>query len=244
MTPVIAEPRLRNPLMRLGVAVSERIVGRRLTIARLLAWSPRVAIGAGLLEATTPAPGPGLPERTLKLARLTASLTVNCAFCLDMNASGHRRAGISDEEVYALRDGRASAADGFSPDELLVIAYARGMSATPIDVDDEIRDAMAATFGERRLVELASAIAAVNHWARLAQALDVPPAGFGDHCLAAGQPTGAPRPRQPGDAPHPGRPADPRPGRPEDLPHPGQPGDAPPARQPGERPRPGTEDTS
>ncbi|QGF23795.1 ATP-binding protein [Raineyella fluvialis] len=57
------------------------------------------------------------------------------------------------------------------------------MSTTPITVDDEVRQVMAAAFSERRLVELTAAIAAVNLWARFAQGLGVDPAGFGDHCL-------------------------------------------------------------
>ncbi|WP_194793071.1 carboxymuconolactone decarboxylase family protein [Raineyella fluvialis] len=126
MTPVIPEPQLRNPLIRLGVAVSERIIGRRLATARLLAWSPKVAAGAGALEALAPTAGRDLPERTLRLARLTASLTLNCPFCIDMNAHRHRQVGITDAEVYALRDRREDVTKSFSPSERLVIAYARG----------------------------------------------------------------------------------------------------------------------
>lgn len=47
---IIAEPRRPNPLLRLGVAVAERLTGRRLLPARLLAWYPRAALGSGILE--------------------------------------------------------------------------------------------------------------------------------------------------------------------------------------------------
>jgi alkylhydroperoxidase family enzyme len=37
-------------------------------------------------------------------------------------------------------------------------------------------------FTEREIVILASTAAQVNYWARLIQALGIPPAGFSDHC--------------------------------------------------------------
>ena len=188
MGPVIGEPARTNPLLRLGIAITERVTGRRMVPARLLAWSPRTALGAGTLEATTAHRIPGLPPRVLKIARLTASLAANCAFCIDMNAHGHRLAGLSDAEVYALRDGTEDDLPEFSAPERLVIAYARGLSASPVAVDDDLLTRMAETFDERALVVLASTIASVHYWARFNQGLGVPPAGFGDHCLLPGRP--------------------------------------------------------
>lgn len=183
MSPAIGEPPHPNPLLRLGIAVAERVTGRRMVPARLLAWSPRTALGAGMLEATTPHRVPGLPPRALKIARLTASLEANCAFCIDMNAHGHRDLGLADGAVRALRDGTEDAYAGFSDLERLVIAYARGLSASPVAVDDTLLDAMNAVLDERALVALAAAIASVHYWARFNQGLGVPPAGFGEHCL-------------------------------------------------------------
>ena len=186
MTPIIDEPRRVNPLLRLGIFVAERVMGRRAVPARLLAWSPRTAVGAGALEATTVHQIPGLDARALKLARITASLAVNCAFCIDMNAHGHRESGISDREVCALRDGTEDAEPGFSNVERLIIAYARALSATPLGLDDDLLTRMVGAFDERQLVLLASTVASVNYWARFNHGLGVPPAGFGDHCLLPG----------------------------------------------------------
>lgn len=188
MSPVIGEPPRSNPLLRVGIAIAERVTGRRMVPARLLAWSPRTALGAGALEATTAHQIPGLSPRVLRIARLTASLAANCAFCIDMNAHQHRQAGLSDDEVYALRDGTEDDRPEFSGPERLVIAYARGLSASPVAVDDDLLTRMAETFDERQLVILASTIASVHYWARLNQGLGVPPAGFGDHCLLPDRP--------------------------------------------------------
>lgn len=180
---LIAEPRRPHPLLRLGIAIAERVTGQRMSPARLLAWSPRTALGAGVLEATAAHEGHGLSARTLKLARITASLQVSCPFCIDMNATGHRGVGISDSEVYAIRDGREQAQPSFSELERVLIAYTRGISSTPIELPAELLETVSRTFTERQLVIVASTVAQVNYWARLIQGLGITPAGFGDHCL-------------------------------------------------------------
>lgn len=181
--PIIAEPRRPNPLLRLGIAIAEKVTGNRMVPARLLAWAPRSALGAGVLEATATPAGDGLDARLLKLTRLTVSLAVNCPFCIDMNGTGHRQLGITDAEVYAIRDGLEDQQTSFSAHERLVIAWARGASATPIDLDEQLLAEVAATFTEKQVVRLATTIAQVNYWARMIQSLGITPAGFGDHCL-------------------------------------------------------------
>lgn len=180
---LIAEPHRPNPLLKLGIAVAEKMTGQRMAPARLLAWSPRTAFGAGVLEATAAHEGHGLTARTLKLARITASLQVNCPFCIDMNATGHRAVGITDDEIYAIRDGNEDGQSSFSELERVLIAYTRGISATPIELPQELLADARRTFTERQLVIVASTVAQVNYWARLIQALGITPAGFGDHCL-------------------------------------------------------------
>lgn len=185
--PLIAEPsRIALPL-RLGINISDRLVGRRLVPARLLAWVPRAAVGAGVLEALVAHE----PARLLRLVRLTASFTVGCGFCIDMNAHEREREGVTDEELAGLRDlgGRVSGADdldallpSLSARERLAVSYAHRVSLTPPDLPAAFTDALTAAFDERGVVTLASTIAQVNFWARLNQALGVPPAGFTDVC--------------------------------------------------------------
>ncbi len=180
---IISAPRRPNPLLRAGIAIAERVTGRRMEPARLLAWSPRTAFGAGVLESTAAHAGHGLSERTIKLVRITASLAVNCPFCIDMNSTGHRQVGISDDEIYAIRDGREAEQAPFSELEQTLIAYVRGISATPITLPADLLARAAASFTEKQLVIIVSTAAQVNYWARLIQGLGITPAGFGDHCL-------------------------------------------------------------
>jgi alkylhydroperoxidase family enzyme len=68
----------------------------------------------------------------------------------------------------------------FSEQEKLAIMYTRLVSQTPLKFHPEVVERVKAAFTEREFVILASTAAQVNYWARLIQALGIPPAGFGD----------------------------------------------------------------
>lgn len=187
---LIGEPRRMNPLLRLGVRIAERTTGRRMEPARLLAWYPRAAIGSGLLEMLVAHREPS--ERLLKLVRVTASITANCAFCVDMNSYEHDRAGLSDAELAALARGDPDGIQTFTHRERLAIEYARLISSTPLTFPTEHLARLRAEFSEREIVILATTAAQVNYWARVIQALGVPPAGFTEACRV-------PNPRGPRD---------------------------------------------
>jgi len=173
---MIAERRRLNPLVRLGVAVSERVTGRRMEPARLLAWYPRAALGAGVLESLVAHHEPS--KRLLKLVRVTASLTASCPFCVDMNSFGAEAAGVADAELRALQRGEEDDLATVTPRERAAIAYARAISSTPLVFDDGLRAELSRLFTEREIVIIATTAAQVNYWARTIQALGIEPAGF------------------------------------------------------------------
>jgi len=173
---IIAEPRRVNPIVALGTALTERITGRRMEPARLLAWYPRAALGAGVLESLVAHREPS--PRLLKLVRVTASLTASCAFCVDMNSFEAGKAGVTDAELAALQNGTEDAVASFDARERLAIAYARAISATPLVFDESLQSGLVELFDEREVVILATTAAQVNYWARTIQALGVQPAGF------------------------------------------------------------------
>lgn len=178
--PLISEPRRVNPLLRLGVWFSERVTGRRMLPARLLAWYPRAAIGAGVLESLVAHDEPS--ARLLMLVRVSASLTAQCPFCVDMNSFQPGPAGVSDAELAALQRWLAAwdAAPpaSFDERERTAVAYARAISSTPLAFPPELTDAVTRLFTEREIVILATTAAQVNFWARTIQGLGIPPAGF------------------------------------------------------------------
>ncbi|MBL8102775.1 MAG: carboxymuconolactone decarboxylase family protein [Anaerolineales bacterium] len=147
--------------------------------ARILAWYPKAAIGSGVMEALVAHEDGGMDQRILKLIRMTASYTAACPFCIDMNSHEHRQYGITDEEAASLR-GDYEGIVTFSEREKLAIAYTRVISQTPLKFHPDLVNKVKAAFTEREFVILVSTAAQVNYWARLIQALGIPPAGFGE----------------------------------------------------------------
>ncbi len=166
-------------LLKLGIYVSEKITGRIMLPPRILAWYPKAAIGSGIMEALVAHEDGRMNQRMLKLIRMAASYAVACPFCVDMNSYEYRKHGITDEEAESLRGDYESVAS-FSERERLAISYTRLISATPLKFHPEMVDKVKAAFSEREFVILASTAAQVNFWARLIQALGIPPAGFGE----------------------------------------------------------------
>ena len=75
--------------------------------------------------------------------------------------------------------------DKFDAKEKLVMRYAVALSNTPVDVPDELFEALRQIFNEAQLVELTSAIAWENYRARFNHALGIESEGFyrGALCL-------------------------------------------------------------
>jgi AhpD family alkylhydroperoxidase len=177
----LAPPRKIPAWLRLGIWFSEKVTGRRMLPARILAWYPRAALGSGLLEALVAHEDGQLDQRLLKLVRMAASQAAACPFCIDMNSHEHELVGISPEEVRALRgELELAAVASFSERERLAVAYARLVSQTPLKFHPDFIERLKSHFDEREIVILASTAAQVNYWARLIQALGIPPAGFSD----------------------------------------------------------------
>lgn len=73
----------------------------------------------------------------------------------------------------------------FSATEKLVLCYADAMTKTPVEIPDELFQALQKVFDERQLVELTSAIAWENYRARFDHAFGIGSEGFykGALCL-------------------------------------------------------------
>jgi AhpD family alkylhydroperoxidase len=182
--PAFIAPPTRIPLfLKAGIWISEKITGKPMLPARLLAWYPKAAIGSAALEGLVAHHDGKLSKRMLKLIRLAASFATACPFCIDMNSDAYRETGITDVEFLALQNQTdLSTVPTFSVREKLAVRYARLISSTPLQFPVEFMAEITANFTEREMVVLASTAAQVNYWARLIQALGIPPAGFSDRC--------------------------------------------------------------
>jgi alkylhydroperoxidase family enzyme len=179
MQAFIEQPKRIPLFLKLGISVSERITGRMMLPARILAWYPKAAVGSGVLESLVTHQDGKMDRRMLKLIRMTASYAAACPFCIDMNSNEHRAAGLTDEEADSLR-GDYEQVPTFSEREKLAIAYTRAISQTPLRFYSDLVEKVKSAFTEREFVILASTAAQVNYWARLVQALGIPPAGFNE----------------------------------------------------------------
>ncbi|HHW82382.1 MAG TPA: carboxymuconolactone decarboxylase family protein [Actinomycetales bacterium] len=177
-SPIIREKPNLNPVMRAGIALAERITGRRMVPARLLAWYPKVAISSGVMESLVAHKDRQISDRELRFVRLAASFATQCPFCIDMNGHEFESAGITAEEVTALRNGTAADLPHLTPRERTAIEYAVAASSTPLRFETDLLERVTDLFSEREVVILATTAAQVNYWARLIQALQIPPAGF------------------------------------------------------------------
>jgi alkylhydroperoxidase family enzyme len=184
----IPVPRRPHVLLRLGVAFSERAVGKRLEPARLLTWYPRSALGFGVMESLVAHHDGRLDKRLLQVVRLVVSFSVACPFCIDLNGMGKERNRLTDDEVRAV----ARLAAGAEPEwpgsvtelERLAARYAVALTVTPAQ-PDAVLEEVTALFTPREVVVLATTTAQVNAWARLIRGLGVAPAGFSDTCEVA-----------------------------------------------------------
>ena len=177
-------PPARIPFwLKIGILISERITGKTMLPARILAWYPKAAIGSGVLESLVAHEDGQMDKRMLKLIRMTASFAAACPFCIDMNSFEYQECSISDDEAEALRlSADPKSVSTFSERERLAVLYTRLISQTPLAFPSEIVERVKSVFSEREMVILASTAAQVNYWARLIQALGIPPAGFSDEC--------------------------------------------------------------
>jgi alkylhydroperoxidase family enzyme len=169
--------------LKIGIWISQKITGKELLPAKILAWYPKVAIGSGVLEGLVAHQDGKLNERMLKIVRIQASFAAACPFCIDMNSAQFEETHITKDELMVLQGRKTiDQVTTFSEREQLAIQYAKLISQTPLQFPRPFIEELKRCFNERELVVLASTAAQVNYWARLIQALGVPPAGFSNQC--------------------------------------------------------------
>lgn len=117
-----------------------------------------------------------LSPRHRALAELKAAATVRCEYCIDLGSQVARRWGITDQELLALSDYRT--AQCFSDVDKLILQYATAISRTPVEVSDELFDALRAHFDTAQLVGLTHVVTLGNLRARFNVALGIESSGF------------------------------------------------------------------
>ena len=120
------------------------------------------------LHALGKASANGVPKTTIDLVQLRVSQLNGCSVCVDMHARDMKRAGESDERLFALSAWRD--APYFTDAERAALALAEALtrvSELPEGVSDAIWNEAARHYDERGLSSLLLSIAVINVWNRL-----------------------------------------------------------------------------
>ena len=110
----------------------------------------------------------GVPSQTLYLVHLRASQINGCSVCVDLHSRELKRAGATDERVFAVAAWRET--PYFTDAERAALALAEAVTRLndrPDPVPDEIWDEAARHYDEAALAALILSIATVNLWNRL-----------------------------------------------------------------------------
>jgi AhpD family alkylhydroperoxidase len=110
----------------------------------------------------------GVPETTLELVHLRASQINGCSFCVDSGARSARKAGETDERLFAVAAWRD--APYFTDAERAALALTEAvtrLSDRDDSVPDEIYDEAARHYDEQGLAALILMIATTNLFNRL-----------------------------------------------------------------------------
>jgi len=110
----------------------------------------------------------GVPRRTLDLVDLRVSQINGCSLCVDMHARDLRRAGETDERLFAVAAWRE--APYFTDAERAALSLAEAatrLSDSADPVPDDVWDEAARHYDETALGALVIAIANINVWNRL-----------------------------------------------------------------------------
>ena len=167
--------RARGLLGRIAFAGTRRRFGHVIGPVQLGAHNQPILTGYLLYELMLER-ADRVDKRLENLAAQRAATMTGCPFCIDFG-EGHLSAlGLTAQQVRDVPNWRES--DAFGEDERLVLEYAEGMSATPVDVSDELFDRLRSRFDEAAIVQLTAAIAFENYRGRFNHALGIGSEGF------------------------------------------------------------------
>ena len=149
---------------------------------RMYAHIPRLLSAYGKLEQAE-SKLDILTPRHRALAELKAATTVRCEYCIDLGSQIARHWGITDEELLAMANYRNAVC--FSDVDKLILEYATAMSRTPVEVTDQLFDALRVHFDTPQLVGLTHVINLGNMRARFNIALGIGSSGFSANRVCA-----------------------------------------------------------
>lgn len=119
----------------------------------------------------------GLDLTIFELIKTRASQINECAYCLDMHTKDARKAGETEQRLYALSAWRET--PFYTEKERAALAWTEALTLiAENDVPDSLYEQVKNYFDEKELAALTMAIVAINGWNRLAIAFRTIPGSY------------------------------------------------------------------
>lgn len=108
------------------------------------------------------------------LIKIRASQINGCAFCIDMHTKEARKAGETEQRIYALNAWRDTTF--FSEEERAILALTEEVTLISNHVKDETYEQVAKVLEEKYLAQVILAIITINAWNRIGISTNLVPA--------------------------------------------------------------------
>lgn len=119
----------------------------------------------------------GLERSLYELVKTRASQINGCAYCLDMHTKDARKAGETEQRLYALNAWRET--PFYTERERAALEWTEALTLiSENDVPDSLYESVHKHFDEKEMVALTVAIIAINGWNRLAISFRTVPGSY------------------------------------------------------------------
>jgi len=119
----------------------------------------------------------GLEKSLYELVKTRASQINGCAYCLDMHTKDARKAGETEQRLYALSAWRET--PFYTERERAALEWTEALTLiSETDVPDALYENVRKQFSESEMVALSMAIIAINGWNRLAISFRTVPGSY------------------------------------------------------------------
>jgi len=108
-----------------------------------------------------------------ELLKIRASQINGCAYCIDMHTRDARKAGETEQRIYALNAWRDTSF--FTPEERALLALTEEVTLIGHHVADATYEEAARLFDDQYLAQIIMAIVLINCWNRVAIATGMTP---------------------------------------------------------------------
>lgn len=142
---------------------------KRINIGKAEPAGYRAILGLEKFIESTP-----LTTKHKDLIKIRASQINGCAFCIDMHTKDARKAGETEQRIYALNAWRET--PFFSEEERVILALTEEVTLISHHVSDDTYKNAANLLEETYLAQVILAIITINAWNRIGIATNLVPA--------------------------------------------------------------------